>query len=356
MKKAFKIIYIVLFLLICFVPLAFMPFVKNDASLEKRELTPLPAYMIDGRLNVDFSTQFESWFNDRIPFRPQLLTAANAIKGELLHASTSNVIVGKDGWLYYDSESKDYMNTNAMSDAEINAAAVSISLMQENVESKNGHFLFVPMPNKASVYDEYMPACYTKASENNLSRLMARMDEVGVNYIDMKKLMTDNKDKGLYHRRDSHWNYQGALLGYNAMMDALGKEHKTYADLTPSVVKDWRGDLDKLLYDALWCHLCPHLQVKGIFHKHPPTGEAVMESRHRGKDDAPVTSGDMAKGLHPLPVYRIAPNIRLIKEHILCGKKTGILIKKHILRQKLRSFILSRSHIDRIRKLTGKSI
>jgi len=250
MKKAFKIVYSVIFLLICMFPLVFMPFVKNDTSLEKRELNKFPAYMEKGRLNVDFSTQFEAWLNDRIPFRPELLSAANLVKGELLHASTSNVIVGKDGWLYYQSESRDYMDSNRLSDAQVNAAAVTLSLIQENIEAKGGHFLFVPMPNKASVYGEKMPSAYRKAEENNLSRVMAKVKELDVHYVDMQAVLTEQKDKGLYHRRDSHWNYQGALIGYNAMMDALPRDHKTYSDAAVSKKNDWRGDLDKLLYPA----------------------------------------------------------------------------------------------------------
>ena len=53
---------------------------------------------------------------------------------------------------------------------------------------------------------------------------MDKVNELDVNYVDMKAVMTANKDKGIYHRRDSHWNYQGALIGYNTIMDGLGKE------------------------------------------------------------------------------------------------------------------------------------
>ncbi len=250
MKKTFKIIYICVFLLICLAPLCLMPFVKNDASLEKRELAKLPSYMEKGRLNVDFSTEFEAWMSDRIPFRPQLLTGGNMLKGELLHTPTSNVIDGKDGWLFYESESEDYMDTNAMTEAEVNAVAVSLSLMEEAVEKKGGRFVFVPIPNKASVYGEYMPYYYRKADTNNLDRVMEACRKEGVRYVDMKAVLTAQKDKGLYHRRDSHWNYQGALIGYNAIMDGLGKEHKTYATAEYSIETSWRGDVDKLLLPA----------------------------------------------------------------------------------------------------------
>jgi hypothetical protein len=140
------------------------------------------------------------------------------------------------------------MDVNPMSERELNSIAVTMSLLQENVESKGGNFVFVPIPNKNSVYGEYMPACYTQAEENNLTRLSKVLDETGVNYVDMKSLLTENKDMGLYHKRDTHWNYLGALLGYNAILNALDKEHKTYDNAEYTITTDWEGDLDKLLY------------------------------------------------------------------------------------------------------------
>ena len=124
MKKAFQIIYVVLFFVLLCLPMALMPFFKNDASLEKRELAKMPAYLKDGRLNLEFSDKFESFVSDNLPLRAQLLTASNLVKGELLHAQSSNVIVGREGWLFYNTEAADYMDTNALSDRQIRAMHV----------------------------------------------------------------------------------------------------------------------------------------------------------------------------------------------------------------------------------------
>ena len=250
MKKAFKIAYAALFLAVCATPLALMPFVQSNAEIEKKALTEMPAFVKDGKINTDFSTQFESWFNDRLPLRSELLSAANLVKGELLTSPSSNVISGSDGWIFFDTDKLDYMDTNALTDNQIRSIAVTLSLIQENVKGKQGSFTFVPMPNKAGVYDEYFPSCYRKADENNYSRLCAQLNDLGVNYVDMLKLMREHKDVGIYHKRDSHWNYLGALIGYNAIMDSLGKPHKTYDGASYKYEKDWRGDLDKLLYPS----------------------------------------------------------------------------------------------------------
>ena len=251
MKKSFKIAYTILFFVICCLPLALMPFFKNDASIEKRELAKMPSYISEGKLNIQFSDQFESWFNDALPLRSYLLSASNLIRGELLHASTSNVIVGKEGWLFYASESADYMNTNAMTDTQVQAVAVTLSLLEENIESRGGRFTFVPVPNKSSVYGEYMPSGYTAGGTSNLDRITEALKEQNVNFTDMKAVMEENKDSFLlYHRRDSHWNYMGAMIGYRAIMDSLGRDYPAFADASYTVEKTWRGDLDKLLYPA----------------------------------------------------------------------------------------------------------
>lgn len=252
MKKGFKMLYCFSIFIICIIPVCLMPFFKNNAQIEKRKLAEFPAYIESGKLNIDFSTQFESWLNDRLPFRAYILSASNLIKGEFFHAPTSNVIVGKEGWLYFTEEGDDFMDTTAMTDDEIRSAAITLRIIQNVVNDKGGAFTFVPIPNKASVYGEYMPTEYIEAPDNNLKRLMRAADEYDVNYVDMLSVLKAKKTDAdpVYLRRDSHWNNRGALIGYNAIMDSLGKEHKTYSDANYTVGKTWEGDLDKLLYPS----------------------------------------------------------------------------------------------------------
>lgn len=244
------ILYTVLFFLLLCLPAALFPFFKNDAGLEKRALAELPDYLSDGKLNEQFSDQFESWVSDHLPLRAQLLTAANTIQGELLHSKSSNVIDGKDGWLFFASEADDYMGTNALTDEQLRAMAVTLRLIQERTEQGGGRFSFVPVPNKSSVYPEYMPTRYRREEESNLTRLQAILPDYGVNFTDLLSVLTTHWDEGVYHRRDSHWNYRGALYGADAILTSLGREHTTDPDAAYTVEKTWRGDLDKLLLPA----------------------------------------------------------------------------------------------------------
>ena len=250
MNKAFRVVYSALFFIALAAPLCLMPFIKPDTDIEKRELAKAPSLIEDGSINTQFSEQAEAWYNDRLPLRSKLLEGASFIKGEVFGAPSGNVIPGKDGWLFYESTVADYMDTNALSERQISSIAVSIGLIEEKAKAMGGRFLFVPMPNKSAVYPEYMPVWYTHADENNYTRLADKLKIMGVSFLDMKEVLTSNKDMGLYHKRDTHWNYLGALVGYNAMMDALGKEHKTYDSASYTITNDWVGDLEKLLYPS----------------------------------------------------------------------------------------------------------
>lgn len=248
MKKIAMILYSAAFFGMCCIPLVAMPFAKGSGEIEKKTLSEKPSVVEKGKLNPYFSEEFDKWYNERLPFRTQLLTAANFIKSECLHSPSANVITGSDGWLFYESTADDFMDTNPLTEQELKNIAVTLSLIQENVNDKGGNFTFAAMPDKNTVYGEYMPKCYKKSEENNLTRLYSVLDGYGVHYVNMRKLMIENKELGLYHKRDTHWNYLGALLGYNAIMDSLGKEHKTYEASEYIIKNNWQGDLDKLLY------------------------------------------------------------------------------------------------------------
>ena len=250
MKKAFKACYVIVFFALLCLPMLLSPVFKNDAGLEKRDLAALPAFVEDGRLNLDFSDQFEAFVNDNLPLRAQLLTASNLLGGELLHGQSANVIVGRDGWLFYSVEAADYMNTNALTDRQIRSMAVTLSLIEEDVTSRGGRFTFAAAPNKSSVYPEQMPGRFRQAPENNLTRLTAELARAGVSFTDLRGALLAGKGETVYHRRDSHWNYRGALIGYNALLDSLGKDHEAWTDAPCTVEKCWRGDLDKLLLPA----------------------------------------------------------------------------------------------------------
>ncbi len=247
-KKDLKTIYSAVFFAMCCVPALCFPFAANRTEIGKKALAEEPQLFIDGAVNLDFAQDCEAWLTDHLPFRSAVLSAASLVKSGIFKSDTANVITGKDGWIFAEASVPDYINSNGLPDEKISSIAVSLSLLEENVTEKGGKFLFVPVPDKASVYSDFMPSRYRKADTNNLKKLQKKLADDEVSYINMLKVMSDKMSFTVYHQRDTHWNNYGALIGFNAIMDEIGKNHRTYNDADYIPEKKWRGDLDKMLY------------------------------------------------------------------------------------------------------------
>lgn len=257
MKKIFKLLYIIIFISICTAPAgvyAYNYYENNQEqmNIEKTLVKTFPYIYENGHINTNFDDECEDWLNQNIPYRALILTKINYVLSEILKQPTSNVIMGEDGWIYSKETIDDYMDTNAMSQKNIQSMTVTLSLIQENVESRGGRFLFAPVPNKNSIYSEYMPYRFIHAKENNLTRIYKSLGQAGVNYADLRKGLLDEKDSNnqarLYYKRDTHWNCLGALAGYRSLINALGVEGVKIDTSNYSVEALHRGDLEQLLY------------------------------------------------------------------------------------------------------------
>lgn len=242
-------IYVVIFFAVCAAPLLLWGFLKNDEPIGNNELSELPSLKnADGNLNAEYFSQFDDYFTDHLPLRAQLVTADNFIKSQLLGGNTANVISGKNGYIFSAETVDDYVGVT-YSQRKINNIARTAKLMQEKAESSGNNFVFTVIPNKSSVYPEYMPPRYIKSDVNNLSLLESELAALGVNYADVRSALLI-ADGELYFKRDTHWNGLGALYGFNAIMNSLGKDASSYNGIDYKYIKDWRGDIDKLLYPS----------------------------------------------------------------------------------------------------------
>lgn len=256
MKKIPKILYILIFLLISLAPMGLYIFnyyagIESTDNIEKREAVVFPTIYSDAGINDSFDDECEEWLNQNIPYRGQVLTQINVGLSDILKEPTSNVITGRDGWIFSNETIDNYMDVNSLSEVDIQSIGITLSLIQERIEERGGHFLFVAVPNKNSIYPENMPLRYVKATENNLDRLLTVLTDDGVKYIDLKSALTNAKADSngrLYYKRDTHWTVLGALVGYESMMEELGRSPLEYDRDTLLADYSRVSDLDKLLY------------------------------------------------------------------------------------------------------------
>ena len=70
--SAIDILFIFIFCCLLVVPMSHMD-KREDSALENRTLAKKPIFIKDNQLNLDFGKDFNSWFNDRINTRKDLI-------------------------------------------------------------------------------------------------------------------------------------------------------------------------------------------------------------------------------------------------------------------------------------------
>lgn len=244
-------LFLTLSLLVCLVPFAGMSLRPTVESAENRVLSAFPSFTKrDGRVNIAFFQQFDTWFSEHFAFRNELVFLDSVVQSDIFHSSANEkVIVGRDGWLYYASTLPDYQGTGLVSEREICSMAHNLKLTERFVREHGAKLLLAFPANKNTLYGNFMP-WYCPAPDgtaHNLFRLQDRLAALGLPYADLHGLFSKEPEI-LYHRQDSHWNSKGAMLAYTLMMDRLSLPHEDFAALPVTRALTHEGDLGRMLY------------------------------------------------------------------------------------------------------------
>ncbi|MBD5142870.1 MAG: hypothetical protein HDT22_04565 [Ruminococcus sp.] len=254
-KNLLYAVYSILFFVICAVPAVGMVFNSSeDSTAENRQLAEMPKFQDEnGKFNQNWSSEFQAYVSDHFGFRQELVKADSELKANLFHVSAEDdVIIGKDGWLYYTPTVNDYIGRATVSDLGLQNIMKNLELMQEYIENQGSEFYVTIVPNKNTVYPEYMPSNYKNyGTRNNLENLENLLSASDLNYISLKNAFiqeAENSEVLIYHKQDTHWNNTGALLGYRAIMNATELSYNHYENANYNIIQNWQGDLQNMLF------------------------------------------------------------------------------------------------------------
>lgn len=227
--------YIALFLVLCVLPLLLMLLGvgRTTAEFEQRELAEKPEFSIAGI--SDYPSSFESFYNDRLPFRAQLIRANNRINFATLSGSSAlTLIQGRDGWLFYNPAGLDgdpvgdYYNDPRLPDEQLAEIAQALVTMRDQLAESGCEFVFYLAPNKLTLYaDDYFPFYYPRNAGQTrgqqLAEFLAQMPELRTVYPEqaLRDAVSDRLPV-IYYRQDTHWNTAGGYVGAKALLETLG--------------------------------------------------------------------------------------------------------------------------------------
>lgn len=252
MKKLY-VIFLIIAVALLMAPAVAMPFFTDVANTEKRELSKLPAIIQeDGSFNQRFAVEMNTWIQEHIGFRNQMISVNSRLRTGLFgQGATDDIVVGKEDWLFYYESVDDYLHVPTITGRNAANAAHTAALFQAYAREQGSEFLLAFLPNKNTVYGEYMPYYYAPRQGEAGSRelFLAALQAEGVNFVDLLPAMQEAAKKGqIYQKQDSHWTYEGALYGYRAIMEASGLAYEPFEGMTFTKEENWPADLAIYLY------------------------------------------------------------------------------------------------------------
>jgi hypothetical protein len=219
---------------------------------ENRKLTEFPVF---SQVPVKmWPEQLEAWFNDHFGFRNTFIRRYNRLMREI--GRDDRVIHGKNGWLYYNQDTivKDFMGYRQADEEQLKTRIARLKSRRNWLENRGIEYLFVIIPNKSTVYPEFLPDNIASlrgktCREQLCDYLKGKFDE---NVIDMTpSLVAAKENKQLYLKTDTHWNQYGAYCAYTNLINWAGSRLTALPaalsiEALQCTTKEFSGDLSRM--------------------------------------------------------------------------------------------------------------
>jgi hypothetical protein len=209
----------------------FLPIIQTKLSLipvkilrGAIEAPPKDApFIIQNWFTGNFQEQKEKYLNNSFGFRNIFIRIHNQLEYSFFSKiNASNMVIGKDNYLFEELYIKGYYGTDFVGMDSINNIMRRLKYINDTLKKLNKTLLLVFTPNKAAFYPEYIPDKYKSSVKNtNYASYLKLIQESGINYIDFNSYFISLKPKSKYiliPKNGSHWSMYGAALAGDSMV------------------------------------------------------------------------------------------------------------------------------------------
>ena len=216
-----------MFVLVCLVPgLMLLKFDGETRSLtENRELAGLPSAPGSLEELAGWTGHFDAFVADHFGSREKLVAAYNYLHVLAGISPIKRALVGKSGWLFLEQTFLKDANRGALplSEQELESLIDSFERRRDYLDSKGILFMVMPVPDKNSMFPEYLPDSVEFVGPSRLEQFLQAAEGARFDHVDVPSRLQEAKDGGeeIYFQTDSHWNHRGAWFAYLALMESL---------------------------------------------------------------------------------------------------------------------------------------
>ncbi|HKN30216.1 MAG TPA: hypothetical protein VJY34_20995 [Roseiarcus sp.] len=219
---------------------------------EGRRLAPAPRIPATGADWLGLPGELDAYLRDHFGLRQAMIRAHKDLTKPMLGMGSDSVLVGRDGRMFYLGEEAVRQSAGlVVRDQRVADAVDLIAAMRDDLARRGIRFLVAPPPNAATVYQDDLPDwAQNRGRRTEYDLFLAGLAARGVEAIDLRPVMAEARAEGpAYLRHDTHWTARGALMAFNAVVEADGRPDWRLDPATalaaPSLHRG--GDLARLL-------------------------------------------------------------------------------------------------------------
>lgn len=222
-----------LFIVILWLPTfdTFFHFDYAPVPNEKRLLAAFPKFEPGLGGLKKYTAGLEAYFNDHFGCRKRMVKCNNKWKWKLFRDQSlrHDCIVGRDGWLYLAECQmvEHYRGVLQFTPEELRDWQALLERRRDWLAQRGIKYCFVIVPDKQSIYPEFLPLWLTKARpETKLDQFFAHMRAHStVEILDLlEPLRTARTIASTYFKTDTHWNQFGAFQSCQELVKSLSKQ------------------------------------------------------------------------------------------------------------------------------------
>lgn len=190
---------------------------------------PAPAGPVD-RLPRAFwhypTERVDPFLNSTFGFRGVVMAAHRVIaKGD---SKQGLVLLGEAGQLFYTGQQaiEQSLGLVVRVGRPLDELERLVRAMSDLQAARGGRFLLAPAPDIATVQADRLPQ-WLRVQQRRptlYDLVVTRLSRAGIDVVDLRPVLLEAKlRETVYHSTDTHWNNRGALLAFNAVMQASGR-------------------------------------------------------------------------------------------------------------------------------------